>query len=318
MIMKYLIPFLLVFALVYMLIPGLQAIAFKIGFVDRPTGRKNHNEPKPLLGGVGIFAGFLAGYLIFIKPTSSEYLSILFAAVMILGIGLVDDWYKTRSREFSVVPRLLVQIAAACLVYSSGIIFHGFTNPFTNQYLVLPVVLQFILTIMWLLGVTTVINWSDGMDGLAGSLSLIAATTLFIVSLTKGQTGSALLSVIVAGATLGFLKYNRPPARIFMGDSGANLLGFLLGVIALEGTLKQATLISILIPVLALGVPIFDNLFVVMRRLVSGRPIYAADKGQIHHRLQSMGLSQTQTVAFISLMSICLSLLSIVILLLHV
>jgi UDP-N-acetylmuramyl pentapeptide phosphotransferase/UDP-N-acetylglucosamine-1-phosphate transferase len=127
-----------------------------------------------------------------------------------------------------------------------------------------------------------------------------------------------LLSAIVASSALGFLKYNRYPAKIFMGDSGANLLGFVLGVIALEGTLKQATMISILIPVLALGVPIFDNLFVVFKRLISGRPIYAADRGQIHHRLLSMGLTQTQTITFITLLSICSSLLSIVILLLNV
>lgn len=316
--MKYLAAFLLVFAVVSLLIPKLMALSAKINFVDRPTKRKKHGEPIPLLGGVGIFIGFLSGYTIFVRPINREFISILLASFMIVSIGLIDDWYKTRGKEFSVWPRLAVQITAAIIVYSSGIVFYGFTNPFTNQYIVLPAVMQFILTITWILGVTTVINWTDGMDGLAGSLSAIAGSTLFVVALAKGPSSSAFLSAIVVGAVLGFLRYNRHPAKIFMGDSGANFVGFLLGVIALDGAFKQATMISILIPVLALGVPIFDNLFVVAKRMMNGKPIYAADAGQIHHRLLSKGLSQRQTVAFISLLSVCLSLVSIIILLLKV
>lgn len=171
---------------------------------------------------------------------------------------------------------------------------------------------------MWIVGVTTVINWSDGMDGLAGSLSAIAGSTLFVVALAKGQSDSALISVLIVGAALGFLRYNRHPAQIFMGDSGANFLGFMLGIVALNGAFKQATLISISIPVLALGVPILDNLFIVIKRFFKGEPIYKADASQIHYRLLSSGLNQRQTVAFISLVSLCFSLLSIIILLLKV
>lgn len=316
--MTYLLAFFFVFMMVYLLIPVLKGFSLKIQFVDQPTERKRHTEPIPLLGGLGIFIGFMGGYVAFVRPIDEQFAAVFIASALVFGIGIVDDWYKTKGKEFSVLPRLAVQVVAAIIVYSSGIVFYGFTNPFTHQYIVLPVALQFILSIMWIVGVTTVINWSDGMDGLAGSLSAIAASTLFVVALAKGQSDTALTSTLIVGASLGFLRYNRHPAQIFMGDSGANFLGFILGIVALDGAFKQATLISISIPVLALGVPIFDNLFIVVRRFFRGDPIYKADAGQIHHRLLSSGLNQKQVVAFISLISVCFSLLSIIILLLKV
>ncbi|MDP4090821.1 MAG: MraY family glycosyltransferase [Bacillota bacterium] len=316
--MKYTASLLMVFLVVYLLMPFLKKYSIKVGFVDKPTERKNHKEPIPLVGGTAIFLGFLCGYVFLIRPIDRAFVSILIGSFLILIIGLVDDWYKARGVEFPVWPRLLVQTAAAVIVYSSGIVFYGFTNPFSEQYIVLPVFLQFILTILWLVGVTTVINWSDGMDGLAGSLTAIAGSTLFVVALAKGQDDSALLCVLVIGAVLGFLRYNRHPAQVFMGDSGANFLGFILGIIALDGAFKQATFVSILIPILALGVPIFDNIFVVIRRFINGQPIYKADAGQIHHRLLSYGYNQKQVVAFLCLISLCLSLMSIIILLLKV
>lgn len=316
--MIYLSAFLVVFIIVYSLIPRLRQLAFKIDFVDKPTERKKHLEPVPLLGGLGIFIGFVSGYAIFIKPIDTKFIAILFASFLVLSIGIVDDWYKTRSKEFPVSPRLFIQILSAIIVYKSGIVFYGFTNPFTHTYIFLPVWLQFILTVTWILGVTTVINWSDGMDGLAGSLATISASTLFVVALAKGQSDSAMMAIFLISATLGFLRYNRHPAQIFMGDSGANFLGFILGIIALDGAFKQATLISIFIPILALGVPIFDNIFVIIKRFLDGKPIYKADATQIHYRLLSTGLNQKQVVTAISLLSVCLSLLSIILLLLKV
>ena len=313
--MIYFFAFLFVFSIVYFTIPILKHLAIKYHFVDMPTERKKHDIPIPLLGGVGIFIGFLFGYFTFVRPIN---VFVIIASLLVFSIGMVDDWYKTLGKEFSILPRLIVQLFAAIIVYSSGIVFYGFTNPLTNHYILLPVFLQFILSIMWILGVTTVINWSDGMDGLAGSLSAIAGSTLFVVALAKGQSESAIISVLIVGATLGFLRYNRHPAQIFMGDSGANFLGFVLAIVALDGAFKQATLISISIPVLALGVPIFDNLFIVIKRLSNGEPIYKADAGQIHYRLLSTGLSQKQVLAIISLVSLCFSLLSIIILLLKI
>lgn len=316
--MEFIFPFFFVFFIVFISIPLLEKLAVKWNFVDKPTERKKHKQPIPLLGGVGIFLGFMIGYLVFVRPINYQSLAIIIASVLVLGIGLIDDWYKTLGKEFPALPRLMVHILAAWIVFSSGIVFYGFTNPLTEQYIVLPYAIQLILSIMWIVGVTTVINWSDGIDGLAGILSSIAGATLYVAALAKGQSDSALLSALLVGAALGFLRYNRHPARIFMGDSGANFLGFILAIVALSGAFKQVTLVSLSIPVLALGVPIFDNIIVVLKRFFRGESIYKADATQIHHRLISSGLNPKQTVAFISLMSVCFSLLSIIILLLNI
>lgn len=316
--MNFLFAFSFVFLIVYLTIPFLEKLSIKWNFVDKPNERKKHQHPIPLLGGIGIFLGFISGYIAFVRPIDKQSVSIIVASILILIIGIIDDWYKALGKEFPALPRLFVHIISAIIVFSSGIVFYGFTNPITHEYIILPYIIQFVLSIMWIVGVTTVINWSDGIDGLAGSLSAIAGSTLFVVALAKGQDDSALLSVLIVGASLGFLRYNKHPARIFMGDSGANFLGFILSIIALNGAFKQATLISLSIPVLALGVPIFDNIIVVLKRFSRGEAIYKADATQIHHRLLSSGLNPKQTVAFISLISVCFSLISIIILLLKV
>jgi UDP-GlcNAc:undecaprenyl-phosphate/decaprenyl-phosphate GlcNAc-1-phosphate transferase len=314
--MRYLFAFAIGFVIVYFLIPQLRRLALKIDFVDKPTERKKHKEPVPHLGGVGIFTGFICGYLIFFRNLDGKSLAILAGSALILLIGLVDDWYKTHGREFSALPRLIVQVGAAIIAFSSGIAFTGFNNPFTDKYVYLPIWIQFILSILWIFGVTTVINFIDGMDGLAGGISTISASTLFVVALAKGQSDSALMGVILIGAVLGFLKYNKYPAQIYMGDSGATFLGFILGVIALDGAFKQTTLISILIPILALGVPIFDNIFVVIKRFLNGKPIYKADSTQVHYRLLSNGYSHLQVVNLLCLVSAGFGLIAILILVL--
>lgn len=171
----------------------------------------------------------------------------------------------------------MYKLAQRSIVYVSGNAFTGFYNPFSGDYIVLPVILSFLLTIIWIFGVTTVINFSDGMDGLAGALTAISAITLFVVALAKGQSSSAIMAISLIGVTLAYLRYNKPPAKIFMGDAGATFLGFILAVIALDGAFKQATVLSLFIPILALGVPIFDNIFVVVKRFIQGKSIYQAD-----------------------------------------
>lgn len=314
--MKYVVPALFVFSIVYFVIPVLKNLSILTDFQDKPTERKKHSRSIPLLGGVGIFSGFLAGFILFMHPYKEKYLLVVLASTLVVGIGIIDDWYKAKHKEFAILPRIIVQILSAIIVYRAGIVFTGFKNPLTNEYVILPGYIQFICTIVWIIGVTTVINWSDGIDGLAGSLSVISGTTLFIVALSKKQPDSALLSILIVSAALGFLKYNKHPAQIFMGDSGANFLGFLLGIIALDGAFKGATVVSIFIPIFALGVPIVDNLLVIFRRAKNGQPIHQADASQIHHRLLSSGLTQKQAWMFISLLSVCSSLISIIILLL--
>lgn len=310
--MKYIMALLLTFLMTALLTPYVIKAGYKFDFLDRPTERKNHKNPVPLVGGISIFLCFFLGYIVFIRPLNSDFVIIFLASLLVFFVGLIDDYFKTRKIEFAVWPRLLVQIFACILIFCSGIVFTGFTNPFTGGYILLPIPVQFILTITWILGVTTVINWSDGLDGLSGSLSLIGASTLFVVAMAKNQTYSAMMCIILMGALMGFLKYNRFPAKVFIGDSGANFAGFILAIIALDGAFKQATMISLFIPILALGVPIFDNLYVIFKRFLRGVPIYKADASQIHHRLLSTGLNQVQTLVFIVLISLLLSITSII------
>ncbi|GIP40092.1 undecaprenyl-phosphate alpha-N-acetylglucosaminyl 1-phosphate transferase [Paenibacillus sp. J31TS4] len=319
--MRYAAAFAVALLIVYLLIPLLRRTALRIGFVDKPSPdkeRKLHKEPVPLAAGIAIFAGVAVSYALFVSGYGRETWGTLTGALLILGIGTVDDWFKTQGREFPALPKMLIQVLAAVVVYASGIVFVGFVNPFTHEMVILPTVVQFLLTVLWIFGVTTVINFSDGMDGLAGGLSAISAMTLFVVALAKGQSDSALVAIMLVGAAIGYLKYNKPPAKIYMGDAGATFLGFMLAVIALDGAFKQATVLSLFIPILALGVPIFDNLFVVVRRLLAGKPIYQADATQVHYRLLSAGLNPKQVLAVLCLVSVCFSLSSIILLLLPV
>lgn len=314
--MKYLIATVLSFSIVFILTPILMKLAIKYNFTDKPTKRKKHRGPIPLCGGISMFIGFFIPYfIVFYDHPFKEKYGIFIGALLILIIGVVDDYYKSIGKEFAIAPRLIVQVLAAIIVYKSGVAFQGFTNPFTNTYVVLPSIIQFLLTITWIFGVTTVINWSDGMDGLAGGLSFISAMTFAASAVILAQPPSLLFSLMTAGVVLAFLFYNKYPAKIFMGDSGANFLGFILSIIALDGAFKAATILSLLIPILALAVPIFDNIFVIFKRFSEGKPVYQADRSQLHYRLEAKGLNTKQVVTFISGISLAFSVISILMLL---
>ncbi|MDI9218861.1 MULTISPECIES: MraY family glycosyltransferase [Clostridium] len=314
--MRYILSFILAFLIVYLITPILIKLSFKYSFTDKPTKRKKHKGETPLCGGLAMFIGFFIVYFTVNNYTSVKEKSwILLGSGLILLIGLIDDSFKTRGKEFPIYPRLIVQLVAAFIIFKSGIVFRGFTNPFTGVYIQLSGIIQFILTITWIFGVTTVINWSDGMDGLAGGLSLISSITFAAAAIILGQSESISMSLIVTGVTLGFLMYNKYPAKIFMGDSGANFLGFILSIIALDGAFKQATLMSLFIPILALAIPIFDNLFVIIKRFMDGKPVYQADRSQIHYRLEAKGFTPKQVVTYINMVSLAFSIISIILLL---
>ncbi|NLL29792.1 MAG: undecaprenyl/decaprenyl-phosphate alpha-N-acetylglucosaminyl 1-phosphate transferase [Clostridiales bacterium] len=314
--MQYVLAFILAFSIVYLLTPVLIKLAFKVSFTDKPTKRKKHSKETPLSGGLAMYIAFFITYFIFYDYSGvPAKMSIFLAATLIIGIGLVDDFYKTKGKEFPVYPRLLIQLLSAFIIYKTGIIFRGFTNPLTGIYIELSPIIQLLLTITWIFGVTTVINWCDGMDGLAGGLSCISSITFLGAAIILNQEESILVSLIVVAITLGFLIYNKYPAKVFMGDSGANFLGFILSIIALDGAFKQATLMSIFIPILALAVPIFDNIFVVIKRFIDGKPVYQADRSQIHYRLQAKGFSPKQIVIYINAVSLAFSIISIILLL---
>ncbi|MCL2704056.1 MAG: undecaprenyl/decaprenyl-phosphate alpha-N-acetylglucosaminyl 1-phosphate transferase [Defluviitaleaceae bacterium] len=301
-----------------LLIYPLSKLAAKLQFVDKPTERKKHKFPAPLIGGAAMFLGFLPSFFIFVRLEDRKYISIIIGAFIILAIGLVDDFYKTRKREFPVFPRLIAHISAAALVFWAGIRFWGFTIPFTGNQVDFPLPLQFVITIVWIFGVTTVINWADGLDGLAGGFSGITAVTLFFFAVLMGETSSAFMAVSLIACVAAFLRFNLFPSKlkIFMGDSGANFLGYMLAVISLHGAFKQATVVAIVIPVLALGLPISDSIFVVFKRFIERKPIYKPDHSHFHQRLMKKGLNPVQTVIFLFLICACLNLTSIIIMLL--
>jgi len=317
--MFYFLAFAAALVIMLAIIPQLRKLAYKINYLEKPRAdieRKVHKEPKPYLAAVGMFLCFWLLYFIFVGNFTSKTLTVLSSSFMIFAIGMADDWFKINGKDLKALPKMLVQLFACILVYKADILLRGFTNPFDGTYVVLPAWLQFLLTILWLFGVTTVVNFADGLDGLAGGIVCISASTLFIVALSKGQNVSALMAILLVGICLGYLRYNKFPAKILMGDAGATFLGFMLGMISLEGAFKQATVISVFIPILALGLPIFDNIFVVFKRMREGKPIHVGDSGQVHFRLLSKGLTQKQTVYVLYLVCICFNLSAIILFLL--
>jgi len=319
--MLYGVAFIIVFVIAMALMPLFSKLAIKLDFTDKPTERKKHDTPIPLTGGMAMFLAVSVGFFIFVlfaTDADPALWSVLAGAALIVGVGLVDDFSKARFKEFPVWPRLLVQIGAAVLVFAGGIRFEGFMNPITDAYVYLPISLQFVLTVLWIVGLITAFNFMDGLDGLSGLLALVSGVTFFVVAIYMNQPESAFMAVILVAAVAGFLRFNLPPARVYMGDSGAYLLGFMLASISLHGAFKQATVISLAIPMLAMGVPIFDSILVVVRRLMAKKAPHIADSTNvthIHFRLLKNGMKPTHAVLMIFLFSACLNLASIIILL---
>jgi UDP-GlcNAc:undecaprenyl-phosphate/decaprenyl-phosphate GlcNAc-1-phosphate transferase len=306
------------FLVAWMLVPLFRKLAFRWQFVDIPNKRKVHKDPLPMLGGAAIFAGFLVASFVvesYWSEDSQVFIGLMTGAVLLFLIGLVDDFYKTRGKDFPAWPRLIVQIMAACAVAYFGGAVQGFTMPFpTSHYVEFGPTLSWVLTVVWIVGVVNVFNFIDGMDGLSAGIAAIAAMTLAIVALFMGQVSSAIWAIALAGSSLGFLRHNFFPARIIMGDAGSTLIGFLLGSISVIGAFKSVTAISIFVPVLALGVPIFDGIRVVLRRMMNGQNPYKADRTHSHHKLLDAGFTQVQAVTILYLVGTCFSLTSLIVL----
>lgn len=284
-----------------LLTPLVKRLAFRIGAVDAPNYRKVHARIMPRLGGLAIFLAFLIGvgilYPFLINNLSSQtgqYLifSILVGAFIIVITGVIDDM-----REISAKAKMLGQLAAALIVIFVGGIQIEFINlPFFGElnfgFLSIP------LTILWIVGITNAINLIDGLDGLAAGVSSIALITLAGMAFLMGNVFVLAIAAILAVATIGFLFYNFHPAKIFMGDTGALFLGFMISVLALLG-FKNITIITLIIPVIMLGVPISDTFFAIVRRLRMKKKWSDPDKSHLHHRLLDMGFTHRQTVLII-------------------
>lgn len=300
------------------LTPLARKLAIKLDAIDYPSARRVNMLPIPRMGGVAIFGGILAVLAVagfgvyafgwvdpFIDYNGIEvnYWGVLLGTVLIFLVGAVDDVVDLNPKA-----KMLGQIVAACVVAGSGLLFSSIHNPFGEGYIEFGWV-AYPLTVFYLVAFANVINLIDGLDGLAAGITGISAITILLFAVLTGRFDAALFSVILVGVCAGFLKSNFFPASIFMGDSGALLLGFSLGVISLFAVARSALFVSLLVPILAAGVPILDTFFAIVRRKREHRPIDEADKGHIHHRLMRAGFSQRATVlimwAWTALLAAC-------------
>lgn len=276
--------------------PLVKRFAFWVGAVDAPNHRKVHNRIMPRLGGLAIFIAFIGGYFV-ISPAidslkNDVVFGLLVGGAIVVLIGALDDRF-----DLSPKIKLLGQILAAGVVVYSGVTIELVNVPFGDGAISLSW-LSVPLTIFWIVGVTNAINLIDGLDGLSAGVSGIATTTILVLALMMGNTTVVLLCVALLGSIAGFLFYNFHPAKIFMGDSGALFLGFCLATLSVVG-FKQATVVSLLVPIMILGVPLSDTFFAILRRWVNNLPISVADKSHLHHCLLQLGFSHRTTVLII-------------------
>ena len=256
------------------------------------------------MGGLAIYAGFIIAVLASVHLTQ-EIIGLMVGGTVILVVGIIDDMVQLPAKV-----KLLGQIVAAAVLILFGIRIDWLTNPFGDlvyvEYLSIPI------TLLWVVGLTNTVNLIDGLDGLAAGVSTIAAVTILLVALQQNFWVVAVLTAALAGSSLGFLQHNFNPAKIFMGDTGSMFLGYMLAAISVLGTVKSAATIALIVPIVALGLPIMDTAFAIIRRYNSGQPIFKPDKGHLHHRLLEMGLSQKQAVLLMYVISGCLGLSAIV------
>ena len=276
---------LIAFAIVVLLTPAVGGMARLLGVVDRPAERRLNKRPIPRLGGLAIFLGILVPSLAFLS-LDGEMRGIVLGAAVACVVGAIDDF-----RGLDPLPKLAGQVAAASIPLAFGVWIDHFTFPFIGAVDLSPWV-GMPLTVIWIVAVMNMVNFLDGMDGLASGVCAIAGLTFAILALSLGKVDAAILSAVVAGACIGFLRHNFFPARIFMGDSGALVLGFTLATVSISGLLKTASTVVLFLPLLVLAVPIIDTSFVVAKRVKYRQPISSPDRSHLHHRFMNIGFSQ--------------------------
>lgn len=294
---------LLCFIASILITPFVKKLAVKIGATDKPNQRKVHQKLMPRLGGLAIYLSFVIGVLVFF-PDSDYTWPLLIGSTIIIITGVLDDM-----KELSPKLKIAGQLAAASVVVYGGVEVTYVNLPFFGElefgFLSIPI------TILWIVGITNAINLIDGLDGLAAGVSSIALLTVAGMAITMGNTFVVMIGFITLGSTLGFLLYNFFPAKIFMGDTGALFLGFMISVLSLLG-FKNVTLFSFVIPVIILGVPISDTIFAIVRRYVQRKPFSAPDKSHLHHCLLRLGYSHPETVLMIYAMAALFSLAAVI------
>ena len=284
----------------FLLTPYIKQLAVKIGAVDKPDKRKVHTQVMPRLGGLAIYLATMLA-IVCSMPITRDLLGILLGGTWIVIVGVLDDKYSLPARV-----KLAGQVIAAVILVAFDVKIEWLNNPFGGyfylEYLSIP------FTVFWVISFINVVNLIDGLDGLAAGVSGIASITVILVAVHQGYFPVATLTAALAGGIIGFIHYNFNPATIFMGDTGSMFIGYMLAAISIFGAVKSAATIALLVPAIALGLPIMDTAFAILRRYSNGRPIFQPDKGHLHHRLLAMGLSQRQAVLLMYGISIVLCL----------
>ena len=297
------------FVVSFLMCPMVKSFAYKIGAIDVPKdNRRMHKKPVPRLGGLAIFLGFIVSMLLFVR-IDHQMQGILLGASIIVVLGVVDDMSPLRAYF-----KFCVQIFAALVAVFHGVVIQTLSNPnvFAESpywdlgWLAVPI------TVLWIVGITNAVNLIDGLDGLACGVSTISAISMLVIALLVSEGDVALVMASLVGACLGFLPFNKNPAKMFMGDTGSTFLGYILATISIQGLFKYYAIVSFAVPFLILGLPMFDTLFAIIRRLAHGQNPMAPDRGHIHHRLIDMGLNQKQAVAALYVISSILGLSAVV------
>lgn len=288
------VGFIMALVLALVLTPLWQRVAGRCGAIDCPVERSSHRRPIPTCGGFAIYAAFWASVLVGNWPPGGFMLGIMVGSALLIAVCFVDD-----TRGLHPGPRFLAQFLVAGIAWQAGVRVLQVTNPLADlggpQYLFLGWA-SAPLTMIWIVFIINAVNWLDGLDGLAAGVSGIAALTLAVVGTVAGQTQVAIAAAALSGGALGFLRYNFNPARIFMGDVGAMFLGYTLACLSVVGAVKVPTGLMVLVPLLVLGLPIYDSTSTILKRALAGRPIYRPDRTHLHHRLLDNGLTTRETV----------------------
>ena len=299
-VIRMVIAFVLSGVLAFILTPVAKSIAHKIGAIDVPKDdRRMHKKPIPRLGGLAVFFGFLVS-VIMLVPVDTELQGILLGSVVIVLLGVIDD-----SVSLPAMLKLIVQIFAALIVVLHGTRIDVLSNVniFSDQAYISLGIWSIPVTVIWIVAITNAVNLIDGLDGLSVGVCTIASLSLLMISAIVSEFNVVVIMAALAGACIGFLPYNMNPAKIFVGDTGATFLGFILATVSIQGMFKTYAILSFAAPFLVLGLPIFDTAFAICRRLLHGQSPMHADRGHVHHRLIDMGFSQKQTVLILYLIS---------------
>lgn len=318
----YILVFLTSLLISFLITPQVIKLAKKYDIVDKPDSRKIHTENIPRIGGLSIIISLILSIsfylsilyifdpnflvLKYFKYKFLQIVGLILAFLIIIIVGIIDD-----IKNLKAIEKLIFQILIANILYFTGTKIEFFTGLFNSSTIVLNDIVSYILTIFWIVGIVNAINLIDGLDGLLSGVSFIISITLGILAIIKGQTVLAIVIFSLAGALLGFLRYNFNPAKIFLGDTGSLFIGLFMAVISILGYFKKATLISFFIPLLIFSFPILDTTLAILRRIIRKQSIFKPDKEHLHHILLKAGLSQKQTVIVFYIITILISILVI-------